>query len=231
MAYFFKGNPMSALIDAAKAIQEFSDKSLTQKIWELETSFQGKDGQQVSDILPQIAIDRNLLIAGITLKQVAGQINVLIHTVGILLSLPHILEEGEVIEELSLGAGNTGRNFDLATNRRIAEFKFIHWRGCAESIRQNSLFKDFFYLAEYETKKERYLYVIGDHHPLRFLNGGRALNSILTKDQKLRESFSNLYGTKYSTVDEYYRFRKDRIHLVDINEFIPEFGETFEFDD
>ena len=222
---------MSALIDAAKAIQEFSDKSLTQKIWELETSFQGKDGQQVADFLPQIAIDRNLLIAGITLKQVAGQINVLIHAVGILLSLPHILDEGEVIEELSLGAGNTGRPFDLATNRRIAEFKFIHWRGGAESIRQNSLFKDFFYLAEYETKKERYLYIIGDHHPLRFLNGGRALSSIFTKDQKLRGSFSDLYGATYSTVGEYYRFRKDRIHLVDINKFIPEFGETFEFDE
>jgi hypothetical protein len=49
---------MSTLIDAAKAIQEFSDKPLTQKIWELETSFQGKDGQQVADILPQIALDR-----------------------------------------------------------------------------------------------------------------------------------------------------------------------------
>lgn len=222
---------MSTLIDAAKAIQEFSDKSLTQKIWELETSFQGKDGQQVADILPQIALDRNLLIAGITLKHVAGQINVLIHAIGILLSLPHILEEGEVIEELSLGAGNAGRHFDLETNRRIAEFKFINWRGGAESIRQNSLFKDFFYLAEYETKKERYLYVIGALHPLRFLNGGRALSSILTKDQKLRESFSNLYGATYSTVGEYYRYRKDRIHLEDINIIIPEFGETFEFDE
>jgi hypothetical protein len=147
------------------------------------------------------------------------------------LSLPHILEDGEVIEELSLGAGNTGRNFDLATNRRIAEFKFIHWRGGAESIRQNSLFKDFFYLAEYETKKDRYLYVIGALHPLRFLNGGRALSSILTKDQKLRESFSNLYGTKYSTVGEYYRFRKERVHLQDLNTIVPEFGVSFEFED
>ncbi|WP_283814259.1 hypothetical protein [Bradyrhizobium aeschynomenes] len=44
-----------------------------------------------------------------------------------MLCLPHILEEGEIVDYVSLGAGNTGRPFDLETNRRIAEFKFIHW--------------------------------------------------------------------------------------------------------
>jgi hypothetical protein len=36
-----------------------------------------------------------------------------IHAVGILTALPHILEHDERIETLSLGAGNTGRQFDL----------------------------------------------------------------------------------------------------------------------
>lgn len=43
--------------------------------------------------------------------------------------LPHILEPDERVESVSLGAGNTGRDFDLETNVRVAEFKFIHWRG------------------------------------------------------------------------------------------------------
>jgi hypothetical protein len=32
-----------------------------------------------------------------------------------------------------IGAGYTGREFDLETNYRVAEFKFIHWRGGPEA--------------------------------------------------------------------------------------------------
>ena len=66
--------------------------------------------------------------------------------------LPHTLEARGAVEYVSLGAGNTGREFDLETNRRIAEFKFIHWRGGAESIRQNQLFKDFYLVAESKSR-------------------------------------------------------------------------------
>ena len=62
----------------------------------------------------------------------------------------------EVIEELSIGAGNTNRHFDLVTNKRIAEFKFINWSGKQDTIRQNSVFKDFFELDVYETDKKKY---------------------------------------------------------------------------
>lgn len=53
----------------------------------------------------------------------------IMHAAGIMVALPWILESGEIVESLSLGAGNTGRDHDLETNRRIAEFKFIDWRG------------------------------------------------------------------------------------------------------
>ncbi len=52
--------------------------------------------------------------------------------------LPKILKPGEIVEYVSLGAGNTGRQFDLETNRRVAELKFIRWRG-ADSIREGAL--------------------------------------------------------------------------------------------
>ena len=53
------------------------------------------------------------------MKRLAGQINVTIHALGILMCLPHILEPDERVESVSLGAGNTGRDFDLETNVRV----------------------------------------------------------------------------------------------------------------
>jgi hypothetical protein len=101
------------------------------------------------------------LEAALEIKRLAGQINVVIHALGILVSLPHLLEPDEVVEELSLGAGNTGRSFDLTTDRRIAAFKFITWRGGAEAIRQNTVFVDVLHLAEADTDRARFLYVTG----------------------------------------------------------------------
>lgn len=124
-----------------------------------------------------------LLQAALGVKRMAGQINVIVHAVGILVSLPYVLEPGERIESLSLGAGNTGRLHDLETHRQIAEFKFIEWRGGPESIRQNSLFVDLFNLVSANTSKRRVLYVIGKETPLRFLRNRRALSSVLSRNR------------------------------------------------
>ena len=94
----------------------------------------------------------------------SGQINVLVHAIGILNALPYILEPGEVVESLSLGAGNTGRTM-ISRRTAIAEFKFIEWRGGPESIRQNGVFADLFNLANSPTKKRRVLYLVGTAIP------------------------------------------------------------------
>ena len=112
----------------------------------------------------------------------------MIHAIGILLCLPHILEPDERVQYLSLGAGNTGKAFDLETDRRVAEFKFIHWRG-ADAVRQNGLFKDFYLLAEDPTTKQKLLYVLEEERPRSFLNGRRSLNSIMSTNRKLRHAF------------------------------------------
>ena len=52
-----------------------------------------------------------------------GPDRVIVHAVGILVALPKILEPGELVQSLSLGAGNTGRAHDLETDRRIDEFR------------------------------------------------------------------------------------------------------------
>jgi hypothetical protein len=158
-------------------------------------------------------------------KRLAGQIHVVIHALGILLCLPRILEEGERLEYVSLGAGNTGRNFDLETNARIAEFKFISWQGGPESVRQNSLFKDFFFLAEYEGSKRRYLYVLGTEYPLKFFNGNRALSSVLTH-RDVQKQFHSKCGDAYWTVREYYTQRKHLVTIEDVSPWIPELLEV-----
>ena len=43
--------------------------------------------------------------AALLVKRSAGQINVIVHAVGILVALPKILEPGELVQSLSLAAG------------------------------------------------------------------------------------------------------------------------------
>jgi len=156
----------------------------------------------------------------------AGQINVTIHALGILLCLPHILEQGETVEYVSLGAGNTGREFDLETNLRVAEFKFIRWRGGAESIRQNSIFKDYVLLAENLTPKRKYLYLVGTEHALKFLHGGRALSSVLSRNDKLQKMFSERFGSQFSKVRDYYGAHRDAVQIEDVSAWLSELAEV-----
>ena len=116
------------------------ERGLTGWIAGLEASLVGMRADHATAEI--IGVDQSTLEAALLLKRAAGQINVIVHAVGILTSLPYILEPDEVVESLSLGAGNTGRKHDLETDRRIAEFKFIEWRGGAEAIRQNGVFSD-----------------------------------------------------------------------------------------
>ena len=140
---------------------------------------------------------------------------------GILTALPEILEENERVEYLSLGAGNTGRQFDLETDRRIAEFKFINWKDGSESIRQNSLFKNFYQLAEAETDKKKCLYVLGLIQSLKFFRGRRALSSVLSRNAVLAESVRSRYGNEFTVVNEYYEAKKELVRIVDLAPVLP----------
>ena len=204
--------------DIMERIQEFKTESLTSKISVLEKSLVGANNRSAANLLKEVGVDDELMEGALIIKQVAGEINVIIHTLGILHYLPDILKDGEEVEYLSLGAGNTGKNFDLETNLCVAEFKFINWRGGAEVIRQNKLFEDFYKLAEYESEKEKYLFLLGLDIPLKFLTGQRALNSVLSKNVKMRNEFFSKYGERFSVVREYYEFKKHAVKLVDLNQ-------------
>ncbi|MES2209266.1 MAG: hypothetical protein V4515_03675 [Chloroflexota bacterium] len=210
-------------LQEALVLLEGLGQSLGPRSWigELEARLRGTDGAQVRAVTAREGIGRETLDAALLMKRASAQIDVLVHAIGILNALPYILDPGEVVESLSLGAGNTGRAHDLETDRRVAEFKFIEWRGGPESIRQNGVFKDLFGLASNPTKKRRVLYLVGTKHPVRFLENRRALSSVLSKDAATAARFREIYGDRFQTVREYYMTVRDLVQIVDLVGLVP----------
>lgn len=209
----------------AQILAGFTGPKLTGTLAKVEGSINGLTAESCQAFLDEAKAGKQALAAAAEMKRLAGQINVVIHALGILLCLPHILEEGETVEYVSLGAGNTGRAFDLEANRRVAEFKFIRWQGGSETIRQNSIFKDTFELVRHPTKKRKYLYVLGTHHPLKFLKGGRSLDSVLSRHTKLKLAFDKLYGGEFSKVRDWYSAHGGAVAIVDVSPWLSELAE------
>jgi hypothetical protein len=216
---------MHDLSSGFKIVEEFySQNNLRQTISDFENSLRRKNLSEINEQLRQKQFAPNVLIAALELKDIVGQINTIIHAWGILVSLPYILFQDEQVEYVSLGAGNTGKKFDLKTSKRVAEFKFISWKGGSESIRQNGLFKDFYNLIENGGNLEKYLYVTGTEHPIRFFKGSRDLKSVLSRDRHLSDLFFGKYGNKYTTVNEFYHEFQDSIKIVDLHTIVPQFS-------
>jgi len=98
-------------------IARFSGSNLGSKVAELEWQFTHLKGSEIADRLKQNSIEAELLEAAKTVKRAAAQIDVVLHALGVLLRLPSILGKDEVVQSLSLGAGNAeNRRFDLETN-------------------------------------------------------------------------------------------------------------------
>ncbi|PCJ21872.1 MAG: hypothetical protein COA96_15065 [SAR86 cluster bacterium] len=204
---------------AIKGIEGFKGESLTDVLAAFENDIVGLDSNNSNKFCESNAINKGLLNSALIVKQASSQIDVIIHASGILYSLPRLLEKGEFVESVSLGAGNTGKKFDLETNLRVAEFKFIDWQGGAESIRQNGIFKDFYELAEYETTKEKFLYVVGTTYPLKFFNGGRAMTSILSKQPKILKAINDKYGARVKVARDYYELYKNEVSICDVKQY------------
>lgn len=200
----------------------FHGLNLTVTLSQIERSVRGVTADDCDRFLQEANVNGELWTAAAEMKRLAGQINVVIHAVGILLCLPRILEPGEQVESVSLGAGNTGRQFDLETNRRVAEFKFIRWRGGAETIRQNAVFKDFFALAEHATPKRKLLYLLGTEHALKFMKSRRAISSVVSRDVKMKGAFAQRFGDRYPTVGDYYAAHSSTVAIQDVSAWLPE---------
>ncbi len=94
---------------AIRAIQDFQGTSLTKSLARFESEIVGHDSSSSRNFCNEHNVDNSFMDSALSIKNVAGQINVIIHAAGILNSLSAILEQGEIIESASLGAGNTGK--------------------------------------------------------------------------------------------------------------------------
>lgn len=218
-----KENDSLNLYKSIDMLLKFTNRQgLTASIAMLEANLNGANTGRVNRIISQEKIDSDVLRAALVVKKSISQIDVVIHAIGIINTLSYILEEDEKVEYLSLGAGNTGRKFDLETNKRVAEFKFISWSGKSDTIRQNTTFKDFFELAEYETNKKKYLYILDKTKVVKFFSNNRALKSVLSKNEATSKHFFSLYDNKYTTVSQYYHDKKNIVDIVDLHNVCPD---------
>lgn len=180
----------------------------------------------INIFLQKSSLSPSTLLSALRIKDVSSQIDVKIHTLGILLSLPYILESPEKIISTSLGAGNTGREFDLMTDKRVAEFTFIKWQGGSETIRQNRVFKAYFHLSLDSSKKKRQLFLTGKQEAITFLKGGRALESVLQSKDQTAEKFFDKYDT-YKYVGEFYEKHSSEVEIIDLFEITPFFRDVY----
>jgi hypothetical protein len=78
----------------------------------------------------------------------------------------------------------------------------------------------FYEMAEHETHKAKYLDVLGTAHAEKFLNGGRAMSSVLSRNETLRKKFTEKFGDRYRTVRDYYLPRKESVVIQDVSPFV-----------
>jgi hypothetical protein len=198
------------LAGSVERIARFSGKNLASKIAELEFKFANLQKQDIVRNLNADSIDGKLLDAARLVKHAAAQIDVVLHSLGILVLLPSILEDGEVVESLSLGAGSSeAKRFDLETNRRIAEFTFIEWTG-NDNTRLQKIFKDFYRIAEFNTPKRKEIWLTDDTYALKYLRSGTSIRSATHKHRDIWENFQAKYPS-IEKVRDYYRLRAENV--------------------
>lgn len=202
-------------------IRYYSNDKLSNVVLELQKELKDKKLTDVESINNKENISSEMLNAALEVKSVMGQINVIIHTLGIINSLPYILDEDEIIESVSLGADNSSSEFDLITNKRIAEFKFITWRG-NDSTRLKTTFVDYYNLVEYKTDKDKYLYLIDCNNFKKFLGGRRRFTNILSKNTNIAKEFEEKYKGKYNYINEYYSENCSKVKLISLKDLIPD---------
>jgi len=211
-----------SLPGAIAALQAFSrDEPPRLRVAQLEQMVEGMDRNGALKVLQHEGVDEHLLRAALDIKRLAGEVNVVIHAVGILLTLPRILEPGEQIRSTSLGAGTGGRPHDLVTTYRIAEFTFIKWRG-HDAVRQQELFADFVNLAEAQGELRRELYVAGAQLPRHFLaTSHRALTSVCERRPDVLSRIRSKHGDAFQTVAEYSAACGRDVKVVDLEGILP----------
>jgi len=196
------------------------DKSLRIHISDIENELKFKSKEYVIGYVRKHRVSE-ILAEKQYLKKISLQVDVAIHAYGILSALPHILEDGEAIEYLSLGAGNTGKAYDLATSKRIAEFKFAVWDIKNNTVRQDGIFQNFLELAASTERsgKKKYIYCLSAAEIIRFLSSSeRGLASVLSRSSTNKKHLE--YQKLYKTVKSFYADFRDEVEIVELGNIL-----------
>jgi hypothetical protein len=174
-------------------------------------------------------------LATLALKVLAGEVDVLLHAVGIAAALPHLLAEGERVISVSVDhdgggtAGSAGLGVgDLVTDRQVAEFTFIRWadRG-GNGQREVKLLRDLIKLDLLDDSlaagRRRILYVTGAP-ALKFLTSGQTIAKKLGRNADILGRFEGQHGDAFVSVGAYWSHLQatDRVELVDLHELAPD---------
>jgi len=215
----------AADIEGLEAFLTFRGHSreLRYRIAAVESSVQGRNATAALEAAREWGVGTELLGGARLAKRVAAQVDVVLHATGILHALPHVLEAEEIVEYVSLGAGNTGRSHDLETDRQVAEFKFINWAGGAETVRQDTLLIDLFNLAATSTLKRRVMYLTGTDVPLHWLETSKRLTrECLARKRRVPGRFDQQYGPDaFQFVCAYWTHIRGLVDVVDLAPIVP----------
>lgn len=209
----------SSLLSAARQFTKTKSASLKTTVAAIQIMLRGASSSAVPLSVNGVPVDVAFRSA-LLLKAASAQVNEVVHATAILLAIPRILEAGETVVSTSLAAGNTGTPYDLETDRRVAEFKIIDWKG-ADSVRESQLFKDFFVLAESPTPKRKYLYVTGVRWALNALRKQRTCKS------SLKPKLAALLAERHPEVtfySEYFEQKSGEVNVIGLDELLWEFA-------
>ena len=80
-------------------------------------------------------------------------------------------------------------------------------------------------MAEHPTVKQKYLYLLGIEHALKFLRRGRALGSVLSRNDTLLKLFSERFGNQLRTVGEYFAVHGKTVQIHDVSGWLSELAQ------
>jgi hypothetical protein len=202
---------------ALKIVLDFKSDSLINKLNQLKSETIGKTKKELTDNIP-------LYNAALLVKKASSQINEIVHAVGILNSLPRILEENEIITDLSLASGASGEGIDLVTDKRVAEFKFATWQegGSKNGMRKRQVFADYINLTILETNKKKELYVVSSESIKKYFQGKSKWKKVLSKSGGLDIKYAEFLKQKGIKETEYIRdiYSRSEIEIFDIEQIL-----------
>jgi hypothetical protein len=214
------------LLSRLGPLTEFLGASpLTAAVAELEHALAGCDARDVALQLEKQGVSKHLLRAAFDARREFGRINDVIHAAAIAISLPHLLQPGEVLKRPSLAAGNDpSRPFDVESDKRIAEFKLSRWDG-HDAGRKRQVFKDLVHLAAYDAgDRKAELYVLGIR-PITFLTtttstAAWALNRMSDKTRLL---FQQRFGSLETPIPAFVGGPAAHVQIIDLEKTLPEY--------